>query len=140
MLPYPLTNHEIEWYVQNEPKIKCVYLQNNLPNMAKDRVQVVSLNEFESTWTDWVLLLVNGNKGTYFGSFGVEHIPEEIKKFIRSKDITANIYKVQAYDSIMEGTFALDLLTSFSEMKHWQNSKFKISKIMKKLLRISFLK
>lgn len=108
--------------------------------MAKDRVQVVSLDEFESTKTDWVLLLVNGNKGTYFGSFGVEHIPEEIKKFIRSKNITANIYKVQAYDSIMEGTFALDLLNSFSEVKHWQNSKFKISKIMKKLLWISFLK
>ena len=38
---------------------------------------------------------------TYFDSFGVEHIPKEIKKFIGNKNITTNIYRIEAYDSIM---------------------------------------
>ena len=31
----------------------------------------------------------------------VEYIPKEIKKFIGNKNITTNIYRVLAYDSIM---------------------------------------
>ena len=41
----------------------------------------------------------------YFDIFGVEHIPEEIKLFIRNKNIKANIYRVQANDSVMCGYF-----------------------------------
>ena len=40
---------------------------------------------------------------TCFDSFGVKHIPKQIKKFIRNENITANIYGIQAYDSIMCG-------------------------------------
>ena len=31
-------------------------------------------------------------------SFGVELIPQEIKKFIEDKNNITNIYKIQAYD------------------------------------------
>ena len=41
----------------------------------------------------------------YFDSFCVEHIPEEIKEFIGNKNIKANIFRVQANDSIMGGYF-----------------------------------
>ena len=41
----------------------------------------------------------------YFEGFGVEHIPKEIKKFIGTKNIMTNIYRIQAYDSIMCGYF-----------------------------------
>ena len=45
---------------------------------------------------------------TYFNSFGVEHIPKEIKTFIgRSLSIATNIFRVQAYDSIMWGYFCI---------------------------------
>ena len=33
-------------------------------------------------------------------NFGVKNIPKEIKKFIQNKNIT-NIYRIQAYDSII---------------------------------------
>ena len=36
----------------------------------------------------------------YFDSFGVKHIPKEIKKFIGNKNIITNIYRIQAYDLI----------------------------------------
>ena len=40
---------------------------------------------------------------TYFDSFGVEHIPKEIKNFINNENITANSFRIQPYDSIMCG-------------------------------------
>ena len=52
-----------------------------------------------------LLYFVRKNKIVYFDSFGVEHIPEEIKKFIGNKNINANIYRVQANDSVMCGYF-----------------------------------
>ena len=49
----------------------------------------------------WIALYMNGNNIIYFDSFGVEHIPKEIKEFIRNKNIITNIYSLQACDSIM---------------------------------------
>ena len=45
----------------------------------------------------------NNSNVIYFDSFGVEHIPKEIKAFIKNKNIKTNIFRVQAYDSIMCG-------------------------------------
>ena len=44
---------------------------------------------------------MNAENVTYFDSFGVEHIPKEIRKFVVNKNITTNIYRMQACDSIM---------------------------------------
>ena len=58
----------------------------------------------------WIAIYVNAENVTYFDSFGVEHIPTKIRKFIRNKDITTNIYRIQAYDSmIFVDTFVLAL-------------------------------
>ena len=46
----------------------------------------------------------------YFNSFGVEHIPEEIKEFIRNKNIKASILRVQENDSIMCGYFYIGFI------------------------------
>ena len=50
---------------------------------------------------------MQNNNVTYFDSFGVEHIPKEIKAFINNKNITTNIFRIQAYDSIMCGYFCI---------------------------------
>ena len=47
---------------------------------------------------------------TYFDSIGVEHIPQEIKKFMGNKNIKANIYCVQANDSVVCGYFCIGFL------------------------------
>ena len=44
---------------------------------------------------------VHNDDDTCFHSFGVEHIPKEIKTFINNKNIKTNISRIQAYDSIM---------------------------------------
>ena len=43
-------------------------------------------------------------------NFGIEHTPKEINKFIGNKKITANIFRIQAYDSIMCGYFGIELI------------------------------
>ena len=39
--------------------------------------------------------------------FGVEHIPKEIKKLIGNKNIKANIFRIQANNSVMWGYFCI---------------------------------
>ena len=53
---------------------------------------------------------MNSNNVTYFDSFGVEHIPKEIKTFINNKNIKTNIFRIQAYDSIMCGYFCIGFI------------------------------
>ena len=88
------------------PKIKDVY--------------VINLDQYSDIGTHWVALYVNNNNNnsvTYFDSFGVEHVPKEIKTFInrllsfvfrpplrhalQNKNITTNTFRIQVHDSIM---------------------------------------
>ena len=65
----------------------------------------------------------------YFDSFGVEHTPKEIKTFIGNKNIITNIYRIQAYDSILcefigfmlKGKSFLDYINLFSPNKYEKN-------------------
>ena len=60
--------------------------------------------------THWVALFCKKKEIVYFDSFGVEHITEEIKKFISNRNIKANIYCVQANDSVMCGYFCIGFI------------------------------
>ena len=54
---------------------------------------------------------MQNNDVTYIDSFGVEHIPKEIKAFIdRSLSIATNIFRTRAYDSIMCGYFCIGFI------------------------------
>ena len=55
-------------------------------------------------------MYVKNNDTTYLGSFGVEHTPKEIIKFIGNKNIKRNIFGIQAYDSIMCGYFCIKFI------------------------------
>ena len=57
-----------------------------------------------------LLYFVKKNQMIYFDSFGVEHIPEEIKKFIGNKNIKANIFRIQANNSVMCGYFCIGFI------------------------------
>ena len=107
MPPHPLTNFETQKYYQSQPRFNGVYPRDNLTKI-KDRAYVINLGEYSDIGTHWVALYVdvNNNDVTYFDSFGVEHIPKEIKAFIdRCLSIIKNIFRIQAYDSKMYGYF-----------------------------------
>ena len=111
LLPFhPLTNIEISEYYKNEPRFHSIYSRNNLPNKIKKGAYIINLDEYENTGTHWVSLFVKANKIIYFDSFGIEHIPKEINKFINNNNIESNIFRIQAYDSIMCGYFCIEFI------------------------------
>ena len=100
--PHPLTNFETQAYYQNERRFDGVFSRDNLPNTIrshelssaiKNGAYVINLDEYHDIGTHWVALYVNNKTVTYFDSFGAEHIPNEVIKFIDNKNIITNIYK-----------------------------------------------
>ena len=83
----------------------------------KDETYKVNLDEYEQIGNYWILLYVNIENVIYCDSFGVEHIPKEIRKFIGSKNIITNIYKLQAYDSIIWGYFCIVFINFVLKVK-----------------------
>ena len=94
-----------------------MYSRDNLPNKRKDGAYIINLDEYSDIRTHWIALYILNNNVTYFDSFGVEHIPKEIRTFIGNKNIKTNIFRIQAYDSIMCGYFLLDLLILFLQKR-----------------------
>ena len=99
-----MTNFEIQKYYQYKPKFYGVYSRSNLPEI-KVLACTINLDEYNSIETHLIVLHVNGDNVTYFGSFGVEHILKEIKKVIGNRNIIRNIYRIKIYNSIMCGYF-----------------------------------
>ena len=112
MPAHPLTNFEITEYYENEPRFNGVYSRNNLPRMIKNGAYIINLDEYADVGTHWIAFYVNvtNNEVIYFDSFGVEHVPEEIKKIIGNNNIKTNIFRVQAYNSIMCGYFCIGFI------------------------------
>ena len=93
-------------YYQNEPRFNRVYSRDKLPKI-KDGAYVINLD----IGTHQVVLWVNNsNNITYVDSFGVEHISKNITKFIKNKNIKTNIFRMQAYDSIMCEYFCIGFI------------------------------
>ena len=57
------------------------------------------------------------NNVTYFDSFGVEHTPKEIEKFIDKSAIVTNIFRIQAYSSVISGYFCIEFIDFMLEGK-----------------------
>ena len=80
---------------------------------------IINLDEYSDIGTHWAALYVQDNNITYFDSFGVEHIPKEIKAFNNNdnnnndnnnKNIKTNIFRIQAYNSLMCGYFCIGFI------------------------------
>ena len=97
-------------YYQNEPRFNSVYSRDNLPDKIKYGAYVINLDEYSNIGTHWIAVYVDAKTVTYFDSFGVEHIPKEIKKFIINKDIIANVFRIKTYDSVMYGYFCIGFI------------------------------
>ena len=99
---------------ENKSRFNDVYSRDYLPNKVRDETYVINLDDYSEIGTHWVALYAKNNDITYFHSFGVEHIPKEIIKFInrpsQNKNIMTNIFRIQAYDSIMCGYFCIGFI------------------------------
>ena len=55
-------------------------------------------------------MYVKNNEVIYFNSFGIEHVPKEIKKSIGHKNIKTNIFRIQANNSLLCGYFCIGFI------------------------------
>ena len=97
-------------YYKNEPIFNGVYSRNNLPKTIKKGAYVINLDQYENTGTHWIAFFVKPKYVVYFDSFCIEHIPKEIEHAIGNKEIKANIFRLQAYDSVMCGYFCIEFI------------------------------
>ena len=98
---------EIQKYYQNGSRSNGVYSRDNLPDKIKDGTYAVNLDGYQDIGTYCTALYALNNNVTCFDSFEIEHIPKKIKIFINKSIFVTNIFKIQAYDSIMCGYFCI---------------------------------
>ena len=109
MPPHPLTNFEIQKFYKNEPRFNSIFSRNNLPKKIRDGAYVINFDEYALLGTHWIALFCNRNE-----------IPEEIKEFIdrrflnssasQNKNMKANIFRVQANNSVMCRYFCIGFI------------------------------
>ena len=110
MPPHPLTNFEIQKYYENEPIFIGFFSRDNMPKKIRDGAYIINLDEYADAGTHWIALFCKRSEIVYFDSFVVEHVPEEIKESIENKNIKANIFWVQANNSVMCGYFCIGFI------------------------------
>ena len=87
--------------------------------VVKDGAYVVSLEEYADVSTNWIALFCNRSEIVFFDSFGVEYVSEEIKEFVGNKNIKANIFRVQANNSVMCEYFYIGFIVFMLQVKKW---------------------
>ena len=127
------TESKITKYKNDEkvPHLEIVELVSVHCNLVNNDYQqdsrilyVINLDEYSDIGTHWIALYVNNKTVTYFDTVGVEHIPKEIKKIFNNKNIIANIFRLQAYDSVMCGYFCIgfiDFLLKGNNLTYFTN-------------------
>ena len=123
MPPHPLTYLEWRKCDQNEPRFNGVFSKNNSPK--------INLDKCKSYGTHWIALYLNNEKVTYFDSFGVEHIPKEIRRFIGKNyskylhNTSIQFSNIRFIDFMLKGKRLSDYTNLFSPNKHVKNNLIK---------------
>ena len=71
-----------------------IYSRYNLPKKIRDGAYVINFHEYASVWTHCIALYALNNDVISFDSFGIEHIPKEIKEAIGNENIKTNIFRI----------------------------------------------
>ena len=81
---------------------------------VKDGAHVINLDEYADIGTHWIAFYVVNNNVTCSERFGIEHIEKKKKKnwktYCKKKKVLTNIYRIQAYDSVIYGYFSVGVI------------------------------
>ena len=80
------------------------FSRNSLPKIIKDRGYVINLDEYADVGTHWIALFCNGNETVYFDMV-LNMFLKKLNNLLGIK--AANIFQVQANDSLMCGYFCI---------------------------------
>ena len=87
-----------------------VFSRDNLPKKRKDGACVINFDKYVDAGGHWIALFCKKSEIVYYDTFGVEHVPEEIKEFVGNKNIIANIFQVQKNNSVMCGYLCIGFI------------------------------
>ena len=124
MLFHPLRNFDIPKCSENELKFRSLFSRNNLLKIKKDEVYVIDFGKHKLIRTYWIALYANRDNVIQFDRFGNKHIPREIEKFIGNRNITTNIQRAQAYNSVVCRYFCIgfiDFMLKGKSSLHYTN-------------------
>ena len=76
-------------------------MRDNLPKKVKDGTYVTNHGECIDVGSHSIVFYVFDNDPAYFDSFGVEHVPKEIKRCAGNSNIQTNKFRIQAHASVM---------------------------------------
>ena len=79
MPPHTLTNFEIQKYYENDGVYLMVFILETIQNKERNGANVINLDEYADVGTHWIVLFCNRSEIVYFDSFGVQHVPEDVK-------------------------------------------------------------
>ena len=79
---------------------------------------VKDIDEYSDIGTHWIALYVLSNNVDCFVSFGVQPILKENIAFIDIFTIVTNIFRIQAYDSVMGEYFYIGFINSMLKSKN----------------------
>lgn len=107
-------------YYDKHAKFGGVFSRDNLPYMLKEQFYIVNLDDKEGPGTHWVVIFNIGEQCIYFDSFAVDP-PEEVISRMRqtNKKMIANIYRIQAIDSINCGFFCIYVVDQLLKGKNF---------------------
>ena len=91
--------------LKNDKNCIGTFSKDNAPVLKNNESSIVNLADSNKTGIHWIAMKFINNKLFYFDSYGIEFIPDIIKK--QYKKMITNIYRIQSNDSMNAESFVL---------------------------------
>ena len=91
--------------LKNDENYIGSFSKNNVPVLKNNESSIVNLADSFNKGTHWIAIKFINNKLYYFDSYGIEFVPDIIKK--QYDKIITNIYRIQSIDSNECGKFCI---------------------------------
>ena len=102
---YPISNFKINEILKNDENYIGTFSKDNVPILKNNESSIVNLADSFNKGTHWIGMKFINKKLFYFDSYGIEFIPDIIKK--QYDRIITNIYRIQSIDSNECGKFCI---------------------------------
>ena len=107
---YPISNLKINEMLKDDKFYIGTFSKNSVPILKNNESTIVNLADSFNKGTHWIAMKFIDNKLFYFDSYGIEFIPDIIKK--QYDKIIVNIYGIQSIDSNECGKFCILFIKS----------------------------
>ena len=77
---YPISNFEINEILKDDKNYIGTFSKDNVPILKNNESTIVNLADLNDVGTHWIAMKFINNRLFYFDSYGIEFVPDIIKK------------------------------------------------------------